>query len=174
MWKYLLPCVLAVFIVACSTDEKESQSQQGIENSNVNQNTNKVDTPRATDLLESKDNSQSIEKNPQTSSPSTISTESNTSQSTSTQPQAKKTKSDALALYAKCAPCHGKDGKSVAPGSVGNVLLASLHKAQVIESLKGFRARTLSKGGNSVIMYMQTKNLSDEDIEALASYIDSL
>ncbi|TLD80579.1 c-type cytochrome [Helicobacter sp. MIT 05-5293] len=81
---------------------------------------------------------------------------------------------DAQVLYKKCVACHGKDGKTVAPGSVGNVLIASLNKAQVIEALKGFRAQTLSKGGNSVIMYMQTKNLTDEDIEALATYIDAL
>ncbi|MCX2716473.1 c-type cytochrome [Helicobacter sp. MIT 21-1697] len=80
---------------------------------------------------------------------------------------------NAEVLYGKCAACHGKDGKSVAPGSVGNVLIASLNKAQVTESLKGFRDRTLSKGGNSVIMYMQAKNLSDQDIEALANYIDA-
>ena len=76
-------------------------------------------------------------------------------------------------MFARCASCHGKDGKSVAPGSVGNVLIASLNKEQVIESLKGFRSQTLSKGGNSVIMYMQTKNLSDADIEALGAYIDA-
>lgn len=80
---------------------------------------------------------------------------------------------DAQVLYKKCVACHGKDGKTVAPGSVGNVLIASLNKDQVIETLKGFRAQTLSKGGNSVIMYMQTKNLTDEDIEALADYIDA-
>lgn len=80
---------------------------------------------------------------------------------------------DPETLYMRCASCHGKDGKSVAPGSVGNVLIASLNREQVTESLKGFRARTLSKGGNSVIMYMQTKNLSDADIEALAVYIDA-
>lgn len=84
-----------------------------------------------------------------------------------------KVKSDATMLYAKCAPCHGKDGKSVAPGSVGGILIATLNKAQVIESLRGYRSKTLSKGGNYAIMYMQTKNLSDEDIEALAVYIDS-
>lgn len=76
-------------------------------------------------------------------------------------------------LYVRCASCHGKDGKSVAPGSVGDVLIASLNKEQVIESLKGFRSQTLSKGGNSVIMYMQTKNLRDADIEALGAYIDA-
>ncbi|WP_295739091.1 c-type cytochrome [uncultured Helicobacter sp.] len=80
---------------------------------------------------------------------------------------------DPETLYARCASCHGKDGKSVAPGSVGNVLIASLNKEQVIESLKGFRSQALSKGGNSVIMYMQTKNLSDADIEALGAYIDA-
>ena len=80
---------------------------------------------------------------------------------------------DPETLYARCASCHGKDGKSVAPGSVGNVLIASLNKEQVIESLKGFRSRTLSRGGNSVIMYMQAKDLSDADIEALGAYIDA-
>lgn len=76
-------------------------------------------------------------------------------------------------LYRKCASCHGKDGKSVAPGSVNGVLIASLNKEQVRELLKGFRARTLSRGGNSIIMYMQTQKLSDEDIESLANYIDA-
>lgn len=85
----------------------------------------------------------------------------------------KESLTDPETLYVRCASCHGKDGKSVAPGSVGNVLIASLNKEQVIESLKGFRSQTLSKGGNSVIMYMQTKNLSDADIEALAAYIDA-
>lgn len=103
-------------------------------------------------------------------STSNINIETSTKDESQTTPQ--KT-SDPQALYARCASCHGKDGKSVAPGSVGNVLIASLNKQQVRESLKGFRARTLSKGGNSVIMYMQTKNLSDADIEALAEYIDA-
>lgn len=76
-------------------------------------------------------------------------------------------------LYARCAACHGKDGKSIAPGSVGAVQIALLNKQQVVESLKGFRAKTLSKGGNSVIMYMQTQNLSDDDIDALAEYINN-
>lgn len=82
-------------------------------------------------------------------------------------------KPDAEVLYKKCVACHGKDGKTIAPGSVDGVMIASFNKAQVIASLKGFRARTLSRGGDSIVMYMQTQNLSDEDIEALAVYIDA-
>ena len=101
-----------------------------------------------------------------------IDTETSSKDSKESQATPQKTP-DPQVLYARCASCHGKDGKSVAPGSVGNVLIASLNKQQVREALKGFRARTLSKGGNSVIMYMQAKNLSDADIEALAEYIDA-
>ncbi len=102
-----------------------------------------------------------------------ISTQDSNVTSDSAYQDSKESLVDPETLYARCASCHGKDGKSVAPGSVGNVLIASLNKEQVIESLKGFRSQTLSKGGNSVIMYMQTKNLSDADIEALGVYIDA-
>lgn len=102
-----------------------------------------------------------------------ISTQDSNVTSDSAYQDSKKSLVDPEILYVRCASCHGKDGKSVAPGSVGNVLIASLNKEQVIESLKGFRSQTLSKGGNSVIMYMQTKNLSDADIEALGAYIDA-
>ncbi|TLD97700.1 c-type cytochrome [Helicobacter jaachi] len=114
----------------------------------------------------------SNEQDTQKTSPKKVSIQNQDSQST--QSASNSALPDASVLYSKCASCHGKDGKSIAPGSVGNVLLASLNKQQVIESLKGFRARTLSRGGNSVIMYMQAKNLSDDDIEALAAYIDAL
>lgn len=78
---------------------------------------------------------------------------------------------DAEKLYSKCVSCHGKDGNNIAPGSVGSVRIATLSKKQIAESLKGYRAQTLNKGGNAIIMYMQTKNLSDSHIEAIANYI---
>lgn len=103
----------------------------------------------------------------------TTSLQDSSSTAYSTSQDSQQYSTDIETLYMRCASCHGKDGKSVAPGSVGNVLIASLNKEQVRESLKGFRSKTLSKGGNSVIMYMQTKHLSDADIEALAAYIDA-
>lgn len=80
----------------------------------------------------------------------------------------------AKTLYAKCAACHGQKGDSVAPGSVGGVLISALSKDEIVKSLKGYRERTLSKGGTAAIMYLQTSKLSDSDIEALGGYISSL
>lgn len=76
-------------------------------------------------------------------------------------------------LYKKCIACHGARGDKVAPGSVGSVLIADLSKASLVDSLKGYRAKTLSKGGTAAIMYLQANNLSDEDIEILGEYIAS-
>ncbi|WP_295699186.1 c-type cytochrome [uncultured Helicobacter sp.] len=145
MLRYIL-FVLCIIFVACSSDNKVEQAADETSGNKVEDRVedSQKDMPEA-------DKSQA----PQQTLP------------------AAQNKPDAAVLYAKCAACHGKDGKSVAPGSVGNVLIASLNKAQVVESLKGFRERTLSKGGNSIIMYMQAKNLSDEDIDALATYIDA-
>ncbi|MDE6886666.1 MAG: hypothetical protein K2P17_06485 [Helicobacteraceae bacterium] len=79
----------------------------------------------------------------------------------------------AESLYKKCIACHGAKGEKTAPGSVGGVLIGNLSKDSIIESLKGYRAKTLSKGGTYAVMYLQANNLSDEDIEILGEYIDS-
>lgn len=157
MYKLLLFCVVALFC-ACSNEKNKEGNEAPVFQSNL--------APLPTKQPSLDDNIQaeiSIPQDSQSAEP----------ESNADEKMQKVATSDAATLYARCAACHGKDGKSVAPGSVGNVLIASMNKAQVIESLKGFRARTLSRGGNSVIMYMQTKNLSDKDIEALATYIDS-
>lgn len=76
-------------------------------------------------------------------------------------------------LYKKCIACHGANGDKVAPGSVGNVVIADLDKKTLIADLKGYRAKTLSKGGTAAIMYLQANGLSDSDIEILGEYISS-
>lgn len=76
-------------------------------------------------------------------------------------------------LYKKCIACHGEKGDKVAPGSVGSVYLADISKDEIIEALKGYRAKNFSKGGTFAIMYLQANGLSDGDIETLADYIAS-
>ncbi|RAX54110.1 hypothetical protein CCY99_04885 [Helicobacter sp. 16-1353] len=82
--------------------------------------------------------------------------------------------SNASDLYKKCIACHGVKGDKIAPGSVGDVLIYDLSKNEIIESLKGYKARTLDKGGTAAIMYLQTANLSNDDMEALGEYISNL
>lgn len=76
-------------------------------------------------------------------------------------------------LYKKCIACHGARGDKVAPGSAGSVLIADLSKETLISDLKGYRAKTLNKGGTAAIMYLQANGLSDEDIEILGEYIST-
>lgn len=81
--------------------------------------------------------------------------------------------SNAEVLYRKCSTCHGLKGDKVAPGSVGNVLIANLGENEIIKLLEEYKARTLNKGGAAVTMYLQASNLSIEDMEALAKYISN-
>lgn len=76
-------------------------------------------------------------------------------------------------LYKKCIACHGEKGDKVAPGSAGNITIADLSKETLISDLKGYRAKTLNKGGTAAIMYLQANGLSDEDIEILGEYISN-
>ena len=80
---------------------------------------------------------------------------------------------NAAKLYSKCISCHGKKGTMVALGSVNSVLIANLSKESIVKSLHGYRDRTLVKGPRAAIMYLQAMNLSDEDIDLLASYISN-
>ncbi|WP_104698025.1 MULTISPECIES: c-type cytochrome [unclassified Helicobacter] len=79
---------------------------------------------------------------------------------------------DAPAVFKKCQACHGPTGQKLAPGSKATI--AGLSKEKLLEDLKGYKAGTADNGGNKKIMYAQMKNVSDEDIEALAEYISQL
>ena len=80
---------------------------------------------------------------------------------------------NASKLYSKCISCHGKKGTMVAPGSMNSILIANLSKESLVKSLHGYRDRTLVKGPRAAIMYLQAMDLSDEDIDLLASYISN-
>lgn len=111
--------------------------------------------------------SKNIQENSNKAGNSTANADSTSSENTATNT------TSAESLYKKCIACHGAKGEKIAPGSVGGVLIGNLSKDSIIESLKGYRAKTLSKGGTYAVMYLQANNLSDEDIEILGEYIDS-
>lgn len=75
----------------------------------------------------------------------------------------------APAVYSACAACHGEDGKSIAPGSPTRAKIAEFSKQRIIDDLKKYRST--NAGGTASIMYAQSKNLSDEDIEAIANWL---
>ncbi len=78
---------------------------------------------------------------------------------------------DGAALYAKCAGCHGADGKTKALGKSDPI--AGLAADKVVEDLKGYKAGTLNRHGMGGVMKGQA-NMSEEDMKAVAEYISKL
>lgn len=76
------------------------------------------------------------------------------------------------ALFAKCAGCHGKDGKTKALGK--SALIVGQDVATLTESLKGYKAGTRNVNGMGTLMKGQVGSMSDSDIEAVAAYISTL
>lgn len=79
---------------------------------------------------------------------------------------------DGKALYAKCAGCHGADGKTKAMGKAHP--LAGQSAADLETKLHGYKAGTLNAVGMGMLMKGQVASLSDEEIKALAGYISGL
>ncbi|RDU65670.1 hypothetical protein CQA44_00225 [Helicobacter sp. MIT 14-3879] len=147
--------------IACDNKDSNVESNTKVADSNainIEQSTN--DTKSIVDSNASNPISSTLESN------STVALNNTIEQTSQT-----KTPQE---LYKKCIACHGENGDKVAPGSVGNVLIANLSRDSIIESMKGYRAKTLSKGGTSAIMYLQANGLSDKDIEVLGEYISTL
>lgn len=77
---------------------------------------------------------------------------------------------EAPAVYKKCTTCHGVDGKKV---GVAPKAIAGLSKQEALDLLQGYKNKTIkTKKANT--MFIQVKNLSDADMNALAEYIATL
>ncbi|NKQ40844.1 MAG: c-type cytochrome [Sulfurovum sp.] len=77
-----------------------------------------------------------------------------------------------VALYAKCAGCHGKDGKIKALGK--SPAIAGLSIETLASDLKAYKVGTLNKSGMGSLMKGQMAGMSDSDIDILSAYISSL
>ena len=78
---------------------------------------------------------------------------------------------DGAALYAKCAGCHGANGKTKALGK--SAPIAGMAAADVVKDLEGYKAGTLNKHGMGGVMKGQA-NMSADDMKALGEYISKL
>jgi cytochrome c553 len=76
------------------------------------------------------------------------------------------------ALYAKCAGCHGADGKTKAMGKATPV--AGQAAADLETKLAGYKAGTQNSVGMGMLMKGQVASLSDADIKAVAAYMAGL
>lgn len=75
---------------------------------------------------------------------------------------------DGKSLYARCSGCHGADGSKKALGT--GVPLKGMKSADLQKAMEGYKAKTYG-GDKKAMMEGQVKDLSSEDIKALADYI---
>ena len=74
--------------------------------------------------------------------------------------------------YAKCAGCHGSDGKTKALGK--SPIIAGLDKVELIKMLKEYRAGTRNVAGMGALMKGQVASFDDATLVELATYISSM
>jgi cytochrome c553 len=79
---------------------------------------------------------------------------------------------DGKAAFAKCAGCHGQDGKKKALNK--SAVIAGQDAAKTVEQLKGYKAGTLNTHGMGALMKGQVSSMSDADMKAVADYIAGL
>jgi len=79
---------------------------------------------------------------------------------------------DGKALFAKCAGCHGADGKTAALGK--SAVIAGQAAADLETKIAGYKAGTLNVAGMGALMKGQVAALSDADAKAIAAYVSGL
>jgi cytochrome c553 len=76
------------------------------------------------------------------------------------------------AAYAKCAGCHGADGKTLALGK--SSVIAGQSKEELITKLNGYKAGTINVSGMGTLMKGQVASMDDAAIEAVSTYISTM
>ncbi len=89
-----------------------------------------------------------------------------------TEAVAEATGPDGKALFAKCAGCHGADGKTAALGK--SAVIAGQAAADLETKINGYKAGTVNVAGMGALMKGQVAAYSDADIKAVATYISGL
>ncbi|MFT7824675.1 MAG: c-type cytochrome [Sulfurimonas sp.] len=79
---------------------------------------------------------------------------------------------DGVALYAKCAGCHGANGEKKALGK--SAVITGQDAAKTVEQLKGYKAGTLNQHGMGGLMKGQVASMSDADIQTVADHIAAM
>jgi len=76
------------------------------------------------------------------------------------------------AAYAKCAGCHGADGKTKALGK--SPVIAGLAKDDLVTKINGYKAGTINVSGMGNLMKGQVATMDDATIEAVSAYISTM
>jgi cytochrome c553 len=74
--------------------------------------------------------------------------------------------------YAKCAGCHGKDGKTKALNK--SEIIAGQAAADLEKKMAEYKAGTRNVSGMGTLMKGQVASMSDADIKAVSAYISAM
>jgi len=74
-------------------------------------------------------------------------------------------------LYAKCAGCHGLDGKKRVFGKSGRI--SGQSKSELVRKIKGYQKGSYG-GSLKGLMAKQVASLTPEQVDALAEFISKL
>jgi len=74
--------------------------------------------------------------------------------------------------YKKCAGCHGVDGQTKALGK--SAVIAGQSKDDLVAKIGEYKAGTRDVSGMGTLMKGQVASMSDENIQAVATYISTL
>ncbi len=74
--------------------------------------------------------------------------------------------------FAKCAGCHGKDGKTKALGK--SEIVAGQSAADLATKIAEYKAGTRNVSGMGTLMKGQVASMSDEDIKAVSEYMSAM
>ncbi len=85
---------------------------------------------------------------------------------------AKVTAPDGKAIFAKCAGCHGADGKTKALGK--SEIISGQSEADLEKKITEYKAGTRNTKGMGALMKGQVGGLSDAEVKAVATYISGL
>lgn len=84
----------------------------------------------------------------------------------------RKKKSTAEKLFKKCSACHGKKGEKKSLGV--SKIIAGMKAESIIRELNDYKTGGQNKYGYGKMMRGQTSKLTDEKIEIIAKYVESL
>lgn len=89
----------------------------------------------------------------------------------STNETVKISQAEVSALYAKCAGCHGLDGKKRVFGKSGRI--SGQSKSELLRKIKGYQKGSYG-GSLKGLMAKQVASLTPEQVDALAEFISKL
>ncbi|MFA5234500.1 MAG: c-type cytochrome [Sulfurimonas sp.] len=171
--KVLISVALALFLVGCSSENKQVTEETAAEKKSLAQNAQGIKNEALETTKEVKE--QVVEKTLEVKEEVISKVEETKEEVAAKVEEVKMAVSEphieATKLYQVCAGCHGADGSKAALGK--SQVIKGWSAQKTADALKGYKSGAYG-GAMKAIMVGQVSKLSDAEIEALAEHISKL